>query len=112
MVKLSDGRRITYDFLVVAAGLSVNVDRVEGLSAALADSASGVSTNYSPFHVEQTWRNIQALAKGGPGSTALFTFPNRCAFGVGVGVGLDLRRCRPSPSSGGFAVARVPCTAP
>lgn len=65
-----DGRTITYDFLVVAAGLQLNWNKVKGLAEAI--GKDGVSSNYAYAYVDKTWENISAF-KGG---TALFTQPN------------------------------------
>ncbi|KAA0146840.1 hypothetical protein FNF29_07816 [Cafeteria roenbergensis] len=76
-VTLSDGRTVSYDFLVVAAGIDSKWDAIKGLPEALAAN-NGVSSNYSPTSVENTWKNIQALERG----DALFTFPStpiKCA---------------------------------
>ena len=72
----SDGKQIGYDFLIVAPGLQINWDKIDGLPAAL--GTDGVCSNYSFDTVESTWRAIQAF-KGGD---AVFTFPTppiKCA---------------------------------
>jgi len=72
------GKTLTYDYLVVAAGIDIKYDGIKGLSEALEDKKSGVTTNYSPLSVEQTWKNIQAMKNG----TAIFTIPTspiKCA---------------------------------
>ena len=71
-----DGKTITYDYLVVAAGIQLDWDKVGGLREAL--GKDGVCSNYSYEHVDSTWDNIRSF-KGG---TALFTFPGtpiKCA---------------------------------
>ncbi|ETW86035.1 sulfide:quinone oxidoreductase [Heterobasidion irregulare TC 32-1] len=65
------GRKLSYDALVVATGLQVNFDQIEGLPKALADPSSGVSTIYSYNTCDKTWRDIDALRSG----RALFTQP-------------------------------------
>jgi sulfide:quinone oxidoreductase len=61
--------RIGYDYLVVAPGIQINWDRVEGLEEAL--GKDGVCSNYSYDLVDKTWEFINGF-KGG---TALFTQP-------------------------------------
>lgn len=68
-VTLADGKRIGYDYLVVAAGIQVNWDNIKGLKDAL--GKNGVTSNYSADSVQKTWQFIQDF-KGG---NAIFTFP-------------------------------------
>lgn len=65
-----DGRRITYDWLVVAAGLQIQWAKIPGLSEAL--GKGGVCSNYSYQTVDSTWQAIHNF-KGG---TAIFTHPS------------------------------------
>lgn len=69
-VTLSTGETLTYDYLVVATGLKLDWDKVEGLSAALGHD--GVCSNYSPIHATYTLDCIQSLK---PGGRAVFTQP-------------------------------------
>ncbi|KAI9304877.1 hypothetical protein BJ944DRAFT_240161 [Cunninghamella echinulata] len=69
-VQLSNGEKIGYDYLVVAAGIQINWDQVKGLKEAL--GKDGVTSNYSPESVQKTYPFIQNF-KGG---NAVFTFPN------------------------------------
>ncbi|KAI0030750.1 FAD/NAD-P-binding domain-containing protein [Vararia minispora EC-137] len=74
------GRTIAYEQLVVAPGLQINYDAVEGLPNALADASSGVSTIYSYHTCDKTWADIEALRTG----RAIFTQPAgivKCAGG-------------------------------
>jgi len=64
-----NGDRIDYDFLVVAAGLSLDWHKIEGLPGNL--GKHGICSNYSYESVESTWQNIRDLKHG----TAMFTFP-------------------------------------
>ena len=69
---------IKYDYLVVAAGIHIDWDKIDGLSDALEKDPS-VCSNYSPIFVEKTFKAIEALKEG---DQALFTFPNtsiKCA---------------------------------
>jgi sulfide:quinone oxidoreductase len=78
-VRTRGGETLSYDVLIVAAGLEIHWDKVKGLPEAL--GRGGVCSNYSYEHVGHTWESIRAVAakKGG---TALFTFPDtpiKCA---------------------------------
>ncbi|WP_139492103.1 FAD/NAD(P)-binding oxidoreductase [Brevibacillus dissolubilis] len=66
----SSGEKLTYEYLVVAAGIQINWDGVKGLKDAL--GKGGVCSNYDYNTVDYTWQCIQSF-KGG---TALFTHPN------------------------------------
>jgi len=71
-----DGKKISYDVLVVAAGIQIDWDKVKGLKEAL--GKDGVCSNYSYDTVESTWENIRNF-KGGK---AIFTQPKppiKCA---------------------------------
>jgi len=79
-VTTSAGRSITYETLVIAAGLKINWDAIEGLSQALVDPTSCVSSIYSFDTCDKTWENIDALQYG----NAIFTQPAgviKCAGG-------------------------------
>lgn len=65
-----DGRRITYDWLVIAAGLQLNWDTIPGLKESI--GKDGVCSNYSYETVGSTWEAIRDF-KGG---TAIFTNPS------------------------------------
>lgn len=69
-VTLADGTALSYDFLVVATGVKLDIDKVVGLRDTL--GKNGVCSNYSPEHVEYTWSCIQGLK---PGAKAVFTQP-------------------------------------
>ena len=76
LVRTEGGRTIGYDWLVVAPGIRILWDRVEGLPEAL--GKDGVSSNYSREHVETTWKFLEGLSEG----RAVFTFPStpiKCA---------------------------------
>lgn len=64
------GKRIAYDFLIVAAGIQLDWDKVKGLPEAI--GKEGVCSNYSYKTVDSTWEFIRNL-KGG---NAIFTQPN------------------------------------
>ena len=69
---------IKYDYLVVAAGIQLDWNKVEGLVEAL-EHDPAVCSNYSPVYVQKTFKAIDALKEG---DHAVFTFPNtpiKCA---------------------------------
>ncbi|KAI0302262.1 FAD/NAD-P-binding domain-containing protein [Russula brevipes] len=70
-VRTDAGRSLAYDALVVATGLQVNFGAIEGLSKALADPSSGVSSIYSYQTCDKAWEDIDALRAG----RAIFTQP-------------------------------------
>ncbi|MBF1800278.1 bifunctional protein tyrosine phosphatase family protein/NAD(P)/FAD-dependent oxidoreductase [Alloalcanivorax profundimaris] len=75
-VVLEDGERIGYRALVVAPGLELNLDAVEGLRDSL--GRNGVTTNYLFETAPYTWEQVRALRAG----RALFTqppMPIKCA---------------------------------
>lgn len=69
-LRTRDGRTITYDWLVVAAGLQINWDKIPGLRDAV--GKDGVCSNYSYATVDSTWEAIRNLR----GGTAVFTMPS------------------------------------
>lgn len=71
-VTLRGGQRLTYDYLVVGAGLKLDWDKVPGLKESVGKPGTGVCSNYSYETVESTWQNVQSLKKG----TAIFTQPD------------------------------------
>ena len=70
LIRTRDGKIITYDWLVIAAGLQLNWDRIPGLKEGV--TKNGVCSNYSYETVDSTWQNIKNF-KGG---TAIFTMPS------------------------------------
>ena len=79
-VTTDSGRQLSYDMLVVAAGLQINWNAIQGLSNALADPASGVSSIYSFETCDKVWDDVEALRAG----NAIFTQPAgaiKCAGG-------------------------------
>ncbi|XP_070178652.1 sulfide:quinone oxidoreductase, mitochondrial-like [Littorina saxatilis] len=64
-------QQIQYDYLVVAAGLQLNYDKVKGLTEAL-QSDPQVCSNYDPKYVTKTFHALEAIQSG----NAIFTFPN------------------------------------
>ncbi|OCF59804.1 sulfide:quinone oxidoreductase [Kwoniella mangroviensis CBS 10435] len=75
-VVLADGSKVSYDYLVVAAGIQINWDNIKGLKQAIADpSKSKVSTIYSYETADKTWDLVRNHKGEGE---AIFTQP----FGV------------------------------
>ena len=75
-VVLASGRRVGYDQLVVATGLQLDWDRIEGLTDAL--GRDGVTSNYRGDLAPYTWQCVQNFR----GGRALFTqppMPIKCA---------------------------------
>ena len=75
-VILEDGEKIAYRVLVVAAGIKLDWDAVEGLSATL--GKNGVTSNYRYDIAPYTWELVQGLKSG----RAIFTqppMPIKCA---------------------------------
>jgi len=75
-VTLAGGDTVSYDQLVVAAGIQLDWDKVEGLADAI--GKGGVCSNYGHDKAPYTWECIEGF-KGG---TAIFTFPStpiKCA---------------------------------
>ena len=70
-VNLKNGDTVTYDVLVVAAGIQIDWDAIPGLKESVGKPGTGVYSNYDYNTTESTWENIRNL-KGG---TALFTHP-------------------------------------
>lgn len=69
---------IKYSYLVMAAGIHLDFDKVQGLPEALKMPDSRVCSNYSPDTVNRTWDTMQKFKEG----HAIFTFPNspvKCA---------------------------------
>ncbi len=68
-IELTDGERVGYDFLVVAAGIQLNWGAIKGLPEAL--GKNGVTSNYRFDLAPYTWELVQNF-KGG---NAVFTQP-------------------------------------
>ena len=65
------GETISYDYLVVTAGIQIDWDLIKGLKESVGKPGTGVVSNYSYETVESTWAAIKALKSG----TAIFTHP-------------------------------------
>jgi sulfide:quinone oxidoreductase len=76
VVLLEDGASVPYDVLVVAPGIVLDWDAVDGLSATL--GRNGVTSNYRFDLAPYTWELVQGLGEG----EAVFTqppMPIKCA---------------------------------
>lgn len=69
VVMTASGRELTYDFLIVAVGLQLQWEKIDGLAETL--GKNGVCSNYSYEHVDYTWECIRNFR----GGRALFTQP-------------------------------------
>ncbi len=63
------GRKVTYDYLIVAAGIQLDWDRIAGLKEAI--GKDGVCSNYVTGGATYTWELINQFR----GGNAVFTFP-------------------------------------
>jgi sulfide:quinone oxidoreductase len=91
-VKTQNGQTVSYDYMIIAAGLKLNYGAIKGLEAAgeaystgnnslLLDvfGNSGVSSIYTADGAAATWKNMQkfvADAKSGKKVKGVFTHPN------------------------------------
>ena len=71
-VTLRSGETVTYDYLVVAAGIQIDWNAVPGLKESVGKPGTGVVSNYSYDTVEMTWETLKSM-KGG---NAIFTHPS------------------------------------
>ncbi len=65
-----EGVKVTYDYLIVAAGIQIDWGKIPGLRESL--GKDGVCSNYSYQHVDKTWEFIRTFR----GGTAIFTQPS------------------------------------
>lgn len=68
-VQLSHDLRVSYDFLVVATGLQLNYDKIEGLKGNLGQN--GICSVYQYDQIDYAAKQIQSFQ----GGTALFVMP-------------------------------------
>jgi len=92
IVKTDKGSEIKYDFLIIAAGVTLNYSAIKGLEdigelyssgnnkdAIKALTAKGISSIYTADGAAQAWTNMEAFikrAKEGEKVKAIFTHPN------------------------------------
>ncbi len=75
-VELVGGSKVTYDQLVVCAGIQLDWNAIRGLDGQV--GKHGICSNYTFETVASTWKFLQAMQSG----SAIFTFPNtpiKCA---------------------------------
>lgn len=75
-VTAESGSKFGYEQLVVAAGIQLDWDKIEGLAGHL--GKDGICSNYLYETVDSTWHALQGLEEG----NAVFSFPNtpiKCA---------------------------------
>ena len=65
-----DGQKITYDWLVVGAGIQINWDQIKGLKESI--GKEGVCSNYAYRYVDSTWETLRNFQ----GGNAIFTQPS------------------------------------
>lgn len=73
-VFLDSGTTITYDYLIVAAGIKVDWDRTKGLVEGLSQYSSGVVSIYDYTYAGKTWLEFQRL-KSKTDLAMIFTLP-------------------------------------
>jgi len=71
-ISLASGDTVTYEFLVVAAGIQLDWDRIPGLKETVGKPGTGVVSNYDYKTVSETFKAIQSFPRGGK---AIFTHP-------------------------------------
>jgi len=69
-IRTRDGQTITYDWLIVGAGLQINWDKIPGLKESI--GKNGVCSNYTYATVDSTWEAIRNFR----GGNAVFTNPS------------------------------------
>jgi sulfide:quinone oxidoreductase len=69
-IRTRDGKTITYDWLIVGAGLQINWDKIPGLKESV--GKNGVCSNYTYATVDSTWEAIRNFR----GGNAVFTNPS------------------------------------
>ncbi|KAJ9048140.1 hypothetical protein DSO57_1038039 [Entomophthora muscae] len=75
-VVLDSGRKLRYEYLVVAPGIELKWNKISGLKEAL--GKNGVASNYSDKYVKKVWEFLKQTKEG----NALFTMPStpvKCA---------------------------------
>ncbi|CAF3419907.1 unnamed protein product [Rotaria sp. Silwood1] len=71
LVQLDNGRKITYDYLIVAAGIEINFNRIKGAIDALENDPQHVVSIYTRKYVTNVYNALNNFRDG----HALFTFP-------------------------------------
>lgn len=71
LIHLDNGKQVSYDYLIVAAGIKTNYDRIKGAVDALERHPTSVVSIYSRKYV----RNVNNALTKFQGGQAIFTFP-------------------------------------
>lgn len=80
IVITASGKRIPYDFLVVATGVHLDYAQIEGMDVGAIGSNGLASVYPGPQAAQATWAAMQAFAdKGGDAVMTLPTTPLKCA---------------------------------
>jgi sulfide:quinone oxidoreductase len=64
MINIQLFSQISYEFLVLSLGISLDFKAIPGLLPALNKESNPVCSNYSSQTVEKTWRCIQKFSGG------------------------------------------------
>ena len=67
---LASGESVGYDFLVVAPGIQIDWEKIDGLKESV--GKDGVCSNYDPRYVDSTWTSLQSVREG----DVVFTMPS------------------------------------
>jgi len=80
-VTTTGGQRLDYDFLIVATGLTLDWDAIEGFSLDLVGAQHGISAHYaSPEHAARSWQALDAFtSRGGIGMFGRPATEMKCA---------------------------------
>ncbi|CAF5090124.1 unnamed protein product, partial [Rotaria sp. Silwood1] len=71
LVQLDNGRKITYDYLIVAAGIEINFNRIKGAIDALDNDPQHVVSIYTRKYAANVYNALNNFRSG----QAIFTFP-------------------------------------
>ena len=69
-VTLASGKTVAYDYLIVAPGIQIDWNKIEGLVESI--GKDGVCSNYDQRFVDSTWASLQSIREG----DAVFTMPS------------------------------------
>ncbi|HCR2980594.1 TPA: NAD(P)/FAD-dependent oxidoreductase [Serratia marcescens] len=75
-IETRQGKRVSYDFLIVSCGLVLRWDKIEGLEETL--GFNGVTSNYRFDLAEYTWQLVREM-QGGKAIFSQPTLPIKCA---------------------------------
>ena len=84
-VTTASGRKLPYDFLVVATGLHLDYAQIEGMDVKAIGSNGLASVYHSPQAAEATWRAMQAFAAGAEAASGTATGFGAAGFAAGLG---------------------------